>query len=64
MPVAANESAATRTAIAHRSPTASRTRSIASSQNRARFSTEPPYASVRRLVREERNCVGRYECEP
>ena len=35
-------SAAIRTAIAQSSPTASRTSSIASSQNRARFGNEPP----------------------
>jgi hypothetical protein len=42
-------SAAIRTAIARSSPTSARTSSIASSQNRARFSNEPPYSSVRRL---------------
>ena len=48
-----------RTAIVQTSPTASRTRSIASSQNRARFSSEPPYSSLRLLKADERNCVGR-----
>ena len=42
-------STANRLAIAQSSPTASRTLTSDSRQNRARFSNEPPYSSVRRL---------------
>ena len=48
-PESSSVSAAIRTAIATSSPTASRTSSIASSQNRARFSSDPPYSSLRWL---------------
>jgi hypothetical protein len=48
-PDSSSVSAAIRTAIATSSPIASFTSSMASSQNRARFSKLPPYSSVRRL---------------
>ena len=54
----------TRTAIASRPPVAVRTASITSSQKRARLRSEPPYSSSRRLAKGDRNCAGRYECEP
>ena len=44
-----NMSVDIRTQIAQSSPTASFTISIVSRQNRARFSKEPPYSSVRWL---------------
>ncbi len=48
-PEISSVSAAIRTAMATSSPTASLTALIASSQNRERFSSEPPYSSVRLL---------------
>ena len=48
-PSAPMPATATRQAMAQSSPTAVRTASSVSSQKRARFSSEPPYSSVRRL---------------
>ena len=47
-----------RTATAQASPTASFVSSTISRSSRTRFSSEPPYSSVRRLVRREMNWKG------
>jgi hypothetical protein len=53
-----SSSTARRTATAQLSPTASLVSSISSRSNRARFSSAPPYSSLRGLRRRCRNCMA------
>ena len=56
------QSADIRTATAQVSPTASLVSSISSRTSRMRFSTEPPYSSLRLLCWGDRNWDRRYPC--
>ena len=53
-----NSSVAKRSATAQVSPTASRVSSSTSRSSRTRFSSEPPYSSLRWLRRRCRKCIG------
>ena len=59
-----SSSTARRMATAQRSPTASLVSSSSSRTRRIRFSSDPPYSSVRWLRRRWRKCISRVESWP
>ena len=59
IPPSYSSSALIRMPIGKSGPTTERIAAMSSIQKRTRFSSDPPYSSVRRLIEADRNWAGR-----